>query len=57
MHLELGEKHQVLMFSVCVHGEPALHEGKIALVEPILMVSLQRFGAWHELGFEMVFVY
>lgn len=40
------------MISVCVHGALALHRGKIALVEWILMVSLQRFGACHELGCE-----
>lgn len=45
------------MISVCVHGAPALHRGKIALVGWILMVSLQRFGAFHELGCEVVFVY
>lgn len=57
MHVKLGEENQAVMFSVCVHGEPALHGGKIALVGWILMVSLQRFGTWHELGCEVVFVY
>lgn len=28
MHIKLGEEHQALMFSVCVHGEPASHGGK-----------------------------
>lgn len=57
MHVELGEEHPALMFSVCVRGEPALLGGKIALVGWILLVSLQRFGACHELGCEVVFVY
>lgn len=29
MLVELGEEHQALMFSVCVHGEPALHGEKL----------------------------
>lgn len=57
MRVKLGEEHQELMFSVCVHGEPALHGGKIALVGWILTVSLQRFGASPELDCEVVFVY
>lgn len=57
MHVELGEEYLALMFSVCVHGEPALLGGKIALVGWILLVSLQRFSACHELGCEVVFVY
>lgn len=57
MYVELGEEHQALVISVCVHGEPALHGGKIALVGWILIVSLQGFGVCHELGCEVVFVY
>lgn len=29
MCVEFGEEHQALMFSVCVHGEPALHGEKL----------------------------
>lgn len=57
MCVKLGEEHQALMFSICVHGESALHGGKIALVGWILMVSLQGFGASPELDREVVFVY
>lgn len=57
MCVKLGEEHQALMFSICVHGESALHGGKIALVGWILMVSLQRFDASSELDREVVFVY
>lgn len=57
MRVKLGEEHQALMFSICVHGESALHGGKIALVGWILMVSLQRFDASSDLDREVVFVY
>lgn len=57
MRVKLGEEHQALMFSICVHGESALHGGKIALVGWILMISLQRFDASSELDREVVFVY
>lgn len=28
MCVELGEEHQALIFSVCIHGEPPVHGGK-----------------------------